>query len=102
MTHPMSHEDRQVAELDASLTDEEKNFLDELADGIARRRLTPAALFFLESVKPLGFLGSQVMVFFQPMVRVVWTNPHRYEQLARLLERRGAIELLLRRLEARL
>lgn len=97
----MRDEDRQVAELEAALSDGDHAFLDELADGIARRRLTPAALFFLESVKPLGFVGSQVLYFFQPIIRVVWTNPQKYDQLARLLERRGAIELLIRRLEAR-
>lgn len=105
MTDPpsdtMNHEDREVAALEASLSDEDRAFLDELADGIARRRLTSAALFFLESVKPLGFVGSQVLYFFQPIIRVVWAHPQTYDQLARLLERRGAVELLIRRLEAR-
>ena len=61
-------EDERVAGLEAALSAEERGFLDELADGIASRRLTPAALFFLESVKPLGFVGSQAMVFF----RLAW------------------------------
>lgn len=94
-------EDERVAALEAALSAEERAFLDELADGIAIRRLTPAALFFLESMKPLGFLGSQAMVFFRPLVQVVWSSPQKYDLAARLLERRGAIELLLRRLEAR-
>jgi hypothetical protein len=97
----MKHEDAVASELEGSLSGDERVFLDELAEGIARRRLTAAAIFFLESVKPLGFVGSQVLYFLQPLVRVVWPEPHRYDQLARLLERRGSIELLLRRLEAR-
>ena len=86
---------------DGDLTDEERAMLDELADGIARRRLTPAALFFLESVKPLGYVSSQFMVFLRPMISVVWPNPARWDRLQGILEKRGSIELLLRRLEAR-
>ena len=86
---------------EADLTDDERALLDQLADGIASRRLTPAALFFLESVKPLGFVGSQMMIFLRPMISVIWTNPTRWDQLQAILEKRGSIELLLRRLEAR-
>lgn len=87
--------------LEAALDDDDRALLDKLADGIARRRLTTAALFFLESIKPLGFLGSQVMRFLQPIVQIVWTSPDTYDRLARILERRGSVELLCRRLEAR-
>jgi hypothetical protein len=94
-------EDEQVATLESELSEEEREMLDSLADGIVSRRLTAAALFFLESMKPLGFVTSQVMHFFRPIIQVVWTSPVRYDQISRVLERRGSIELLLRRLEAR-
>lgn len=83
------------------LSEDERKLLDELADGIARRRLTSAAMFFLESMKPMGYVGSQMMIFLRPMVSVVWSNPMRWDQLQGILEKRGSIELLLRRLEAR-
>lgn len=83
------------------LSEDERKLLDELADGIARRRLTPAAMFFLESVKPMGYVGSQMMLFLRPMVSVVWSNPARWDQVQQILEKRGSIELLLKRLEAR-
>lgn len=83
------------------LTEEERTLLDELADGIARRRLTSAALFFLESMKPMGYVGSQMMLFLRPMVSVVWTHPARWDAVQQILEKRGSIELLLKRLEAR-
>jgi hypothetical protein len=89
------------AALEAALDDDERTLLDQLADGIARRRLTPAALFFLESMKPMGYLGSQLMVFLRPIVGIVWHDPSRWDRVQHLLERRGSIELLLRRLEAR-
>ncbi|MBE7453906.1 MAG: hypothetical protein HS111_35075 [Kofleriaceae bacterium] len=91
----------ELAALEAGLAEADRAMLDQLADGIARRRLTPAALFFLESMKPLGYVGSQMMVFLRPIVSVVWTNPERWDQLQRVLEQRGSIELLVRRLEAR-
>lgn len=97
----MQHDDAAVDLLEAGLSDEERTMLDELADGIVSRRLTPAALFFLESMKPLGFITSQVMTFFAPVVQTIWSSPVRYNMLMSVLERRGSIELLLRRLEAR-
>jgi hypothetical protein len=87
--------------LEQQLTDEDKAFLDELADGVAKRKLTPAAVFFLESVKPLGWVGSQMLLFLRPIVSIIWPDPQKWDRLQALLERRGAIELLLRRLEAR-
>jgi hypothetical protein len=96
----LNHEE-QADRLEAALSDEDRALLDELADRIARRRLVAAALMFFESVKPLNFVTSQMLVFFRPMVQALWSEPHRYDQVARLLEQRGTVELLLRRLEAR-
>jgi hypothetical protein len=87
--------------LEARLSDEDRAFLDALADGLARRRLASAALFFLESMKPMSFVTSAMMVFLRPIISTVWTDPVRWDRVTRLLEERGAIELLLRRLEAR-
>jgi len=90
-----------VTEDEAALSDDDRAMLDELADAIVRRRLTSAAIFFLESVKPMGFVGSQTMVLLRPLVSIVWSSPTRWDQLQRVLEHRGSIELLLLRLEAR-
>ena len=54
-----------------------------------------------ERARTLGFLASQTMHFFRPIVQTIWNNPQTWDRVAKLLERRGAIELLLRRLEAR-
>jgi len=93
-------EDAEVRALEAELTADERTMLDELAAGLARRRLTAAALFFLESHRPLAFVTSQVMVFFQPVIQIVWRDPKRWDQVQSILAKRGSIELLLRRLEA--
>ena len=86
---------------EAALSADDRGLLDDLADAIASRRLTTAAIFFLESMAPLGFIGSQVMLGLRPLVAVVWSSPLRWDQVQRVLEQRGAIEALLRRLEAR-
>lgn len=95
------NEGQQADALERSLSEDDRALLDKVADAIARRRMVAPAIFFLESMKPLGFVASQAMHFFRPIVDVVLRDPANYERLARLLERRGSIELLLRRLEAR-
>ena len=89
------------AEAEAALGEADRAMLDELADAIARRRLTSAAIFFLESIQPLGFVGSQAMILLRPLIALIWPSPQRWDQVQRVLEQRGAIERLLVRLEAR-
>lgn len=86
---------------DDDLAPDDRKLLDELADAIVKRRLTSAAIFFLESMKPMNFVGSQTMILLRPLVILVWPQPARWDQLQRVLEQRGTIELLLLRLEAR-
>lgn len=98
----MSHPDQaRYDELEARLSDDERAMLDELADRISKRRMIAPALFFLESSKPLAFASSQVLLFFRPIVSALWTNPATYDRITQVLERRGSLELLLRRLEAK-
>jgi len=59
-----------------------------------RYRMTVPAILFLESVKPLSFVGSQALHFFEPMVTAVFTVPD-YERFAALMERRENLEALL-------
>jgi hypothetical protein len=53
-------------------------------------------------MRPLSFVGSQMMVFLRPMISLIWTDPIRWDQLQRVLEQRGSVEELARRLEARM
>lgn len=97
----MISDDQQARALDEALSDDDRKFLDDLADGLTQRRLASAAVFLLESVKPLGWLGAQMLLLFRPMVAVVFHDPVRWDRVQRLLEHREATELLVRRLEAR-
>lgn len=62
--------------------------------------MTVPAILFLESVKPLSFVGSQALYFFEPIVRALFTVPE-YERFAALMERRENIEVLLVKIEER-
>ncbi|HDH99802.1 MAG TPA: hypothetical protein ENF74_02295, partial [Firmicutes bacterium] len=51
------------------LSEEELALVEKVARAVARRGLATPALMFLESVRPLNFIGSQAMIFLEPMVR---------------------------------
>jgi hypothetical protein len=65
---------------------------------VVQYRMTVPAIFFLESVKPLSFVGSQALQFFEPMVRALFTVPE-YDRFAYLMERRENLEALLAAIE---
>ena len=73
--------------------------IDRLCRAIHQRRLTPPALMFLEMSRPLNYLGAQAMHFFEPVATAVFSRDE-YQELARFLERRDAIDVIARRLEA--
>lgn len=79
-------------------TPEDEALLDRLATRVVAMRMTVPAILFLESSKPLSFLGSQALYFFEPMVRAFFSVPE-YERFAQLLERRETMEALLVKIE---
>jgi hypothetical protein len=77
---------------------ERSEILDRFARKVVERRLSAPAILFLESTKPLSFLGNQTMVFFQPIVQSIFTFKS-YDDIMALLEDRENVERLLRRIE---
>ncbi len=75
-----------------------EEILGKLARRVVDMRLTPLAIVALESGKPLSFVGSQLMVFFQPVFTSVLPF-HQYDDLAALLEDRPNVEALIQRIE---
>jgi hypothetical protein len=69
-----------------------------VAQKIVDMRLTPVAIVTLESVKPLTFIGSQLMVFFQPIFTAVFPFKQ-YDEFAALLEERSNVEELIQVVE---
>ncbi len=81
-----------------ALNEEELAIIDKLARKIVSKSLTIPTVMFLESVKPLNVLGANVLAFFQPYVQS-FLNWKQYETFQQMLERRGTIEFLVRRIE---
>jgi hypothetical protein len=80
------------------LETEENAILDKLANKVVDKGMAVPAILFLESVKPLNYIGSQMMVFFEPIVQTVF-NFKDYNTLRSTLEKRHSIEILLLKIE---
>jgi hypothetical protein len=72
--------------------------LNKIAQKVVDLKLTPVAVVMLESCKPLSFVGSQLMVFFQPVVTSLFPF-HQYDEVAALLEERSNVESLIQIIE---
>jgi hypothetical protein len=83
---PLSHEDLQLMERAAGV--------------IVERGMVAPATFFLESIGPMNFLGSQALYFFAPILECAFDTKE-VEQVARLLERRDTVSRLIAIIEAR-
>ena len=77
---------------------EHKEVMDRFARKIIDWRMTAPAILFLESAKPLTFLGNQALIFFQAMVQSIF-NFKTYDEVAEILEDRDNLEYLLSRIE---
>jgi hypothetical protein len=75
------------------LTDEQIRLFERLADRVVKLRFTVPAVVFLESVRPLNFVGSQAMLFFAPMVHALF-GAHEYDLIQSALERRETLGYL--------
>jgi hypothetical protein len=82
------------------LTEEERGWLETLADGVVQRGLATPALFMLESCRPLNYVGSQALVFFKPILSALF-RPRTCDRVADLLSRRGTVDHLVRMIEER-
>ena len=80
------------------VTDEDRALLRRLAGFIVRRKMVTPVVFFLESARPLGYLGSQAMVFLQPFLTAVFKQKD-YDRIARIMERREGVAALLEQIE---
>ncbi len=77
---------------------EQRNLLEKLARWIVKRNLTVPAILFLETGKPLNFLGCQLLIAFSPFVRAFF-KAEQYHKLALILEKDENVELLIECIE---
>ena len=75
-----------------------REIMDRFAQRIVDWRMTAPAILFLESAKPLSFLGNQALVFFQPIVQSIF-NFKTYDEFIEILEDRENLEYLLLKME---
>jgi hypothetical protein len=98
---------------ESSLTEDERGILDRLAQRIHDKKMTAAAILWVDSHRHMNFIASQALVFANPsyelahpMLRFllqklgIYIPPGEVYQLAQALEKRYSIEYFVRRLEA--
>jgi hypothetical protein len=86
-------------ELDQSLAHEASSadyaeLIAKIAKAVVEREMTVPAIMLLESVKPLSFLGNQLLIFFNPIVSLVVTSKDYYSFVG-MIEDRDNVEKLL-------
>lgn len=87
----------------ASPEDQERmqKVMDSIAGSAVKRSLGGAALWFAESFKPLSFIGSQAMVFFNPAAEFLGFGK-KYQSLIDILSSREQTQNLISALECAL
>ena len=80
------------------LTEADRKLLARLAMAIVLRRMTGPAILFLESLRPLNYIGSQAMTFLRPFLTPLF-NRADYKRLAAVLERREGLRNLVEAIE---
>ncbi|MAJ19527.1 MAG: hypothetical protein ACJ0RI_03005 [Candidatus Neomarinimicrobiota bacterium] len=84
--------------MNGSLKLEDKAFLIKLAEEVKARRMTTPAIFFLEMMRPLNFVGSQAMIFFGPIISA-FVKTDGYYKAAEIFENHNSVEFLIREIE---
>ncbi|MDA1008597.1 MAG: hypothetical protein O2800_06290 [Planctomycetota bacterium] len=82
-----------------TLSEEERELTERLCKEVVRRKMGTAAIMFIESMRPLAGVGAQALHFFQPF-GTVFVDRRQWDIIAKFLEKRGAVEHLLQRIEA--
>ena len=76
----------------------DQTLITKVAERVVRMRMSVPAIFFLESSKPLAFVGSQLLIFLEPFVQTLF-NFAQYQRFALLMEDRDNWEALVRKIE---
>lgn len=80
------------------LSPEEIAVLDKLAKKCVKWGMSIPGILMLESTKPLNYIGSQTLVFFEPIVQTIF-NFKEYDTFRLALEKRETMEILIRKIE---
>jgi len=82
----------------AVISQSDRQLISNLAEKIVRHGMAVPAIFSLEMVKYMSFIGSQLMVFFGPVI-TVFIQSKSYYKITHLLEERQNVEFLMLEIE---
>ena len=88
-----------MTEVPGGTAESDEALLLAVAQRVVRLRMEVPAVLFLESVRPLSFVGSQAMVFFQPFAQALFPW-NQYERFTQLVSDRDNLDRLTRLIEA--
>ena len=71
--------------------------VDRVCREVVKRQLAMPAILLLETFRPLNYIGSQVMHFFQPIISAVLPADG-YTDFTELLEQRGSVDYFCERI----
>ena len=82
----------------AVISQSDRQLISNLAEKIVKHGMAVPAIFSLEMVKYMSFIGSQLMVFFGPVI-TVFIQSESYYKITHLLEERQNVEFLMLEIE---
>ena len=77
---------------------DQQAILEKVARQIVKRRLTVPAILVLEVCKPLNFLGSQLLIAFNPFLQSIF-NTAEFQKFALIIEKDTNVEVLIKLIE---
>lgn len=80
------------------INEEQKALLTKIAKAIASKNMTAPTIFFLETMQPLNYIGSQFMAYLEPFLTFVIPRDA-YNDIQKILEQRKGIDYFLSILE---
>jgi len=83
-----------AVETSQALSAEDRALLERIARAVVQRRMTGPALLLLESLRPLNYVSSQLLLFLAPLVGSV-VSTRDYDRMARMLEHRESLQILI-------
>jgi len=79
-------------------TPEQDEIIGKLARGIVSRQMAVPAIFFLQTFKPMSYIGTQALAFLDPFASALFKGS-KLDEYRRTFEDRRNVEELIRRIE---
>ncbi len=77
---------------------EASEMIEKVARFIAERHLAPAGILFIESVRPLHGIGSQLLYFILPFAEIIFDSA-KYQRFALMIEKEEYLKRLVDRID---